>query len=457
MVEPASGATPALKEFRAIFVLAGPAILMQLGTMTFGVVDTLMVARVSTESLGAASLGNLWEALTLLAGSGILLGIDPLVSQAHGAGFGRRAGLALQHALVLAVLISVPVIALYALSGDALSGLGQRADLAAAAHDYLWVQWPSIPFFFGFIALRQYLLGREILMPILWTILLANFVNAFANWVLIFGNLGMPELGLVGAGISTSIVRCALFLGLGGWILAARLHHTAWPAWSHRSISRRRLARVMGLGTPITVQLIAEIGAFSAATVIAGWLGVVPLAANALALNMASVTFMISVGISMAAATRVGNLTGARRGRVVPRSAALAVAGGGGLMSISGILFATFPEELAGFYTRDLDVIAASAQILPIVGAFQIFDGVQVVCGGVLRGLGITRPAAWANIFAYWLFGLPIGYFAAVHTSAGLPGLWWALAAGLGIVAAGLGYRARLETLRVAADRSKST
>ncbi len=442
-------------ELRAIGVLAGPAVAMQLGDMTLGVVDTLMVARVSTEALAAATLANVYEALALFSVAGILLGIDPLVSQAHGAGVGRRAGLALQHALVLGALLTLPVVALFRGAEAVFLTLGQRADLALASSQYLWVQAPSIPFFFGFVALRHYLMGREILAPTLSVILVANLVNILANWVLIFGHWGAPALGLVGAGLSTSLVRVALFAGLASWILLAGLHRAAWPRFGRQAFRGRRLARVMRLGLPIAVQFTLEIGAFAVATLIAGWLGVVPLAAHALALNMASVTFMISLGISLAAATRVGNLIGARRGCLVPRSAGLAMAVGGGAMSVAGVAFALFPRSLAGLYTDDASVVAVCAQLLPIAGAFQIFDGVQTVAGGVLRGLGKTRPAAWANFIAYWLIGLPVGYFLALHTTAGIRGLWWSLAAGLAIVAGVLATRAFREGRRAAQSQSR--
>ena len=436
------------QELRAVRTLAGPAIAMQLGDMALGVVDTLMVARIGPHALAAATLGNVYEALALFSVAGILMGIDPLVSQAHGAGVGRRAGLALQHALVLGALLTPIVIALFGAAGDLFVALGQQPDVAARGGLYVWVQAPSVPFFFGFVALRHYLLGREILAPTLSVILLANLVNIFANWVLIFGNLGAPALGLIGAGISTGVVRIALFGGLGGWVLIAGLHRSAWPGWGRRAFAPRRLARVLALGLPISLQFVLEIGAFSAATLIAGWLGVVPLAAHALVLNMASVTFMISLGISLAAATRAGNLKGAGEGARVLRSANVAMSLGAGLMSIAGLVFALFPEALARLYTDDPGVVAVCVVLLPIAGAFQIFDGVQTVAGGVLRGLGKTRPAAWANFAAYWLIGLPVGYFLALHTAAGIGGLWWSLAGGLAIVAVVLGVQARREAAR---------
>ncbi|MCE2390333.1 MAG: MATE family efflux transporter [Proteobacteria bacterium] len=425
-------------ELRAIGRLAGPAILTQAGTMLMGVVDTLMVSRVGTEVLAAAAIANVWSSLTLFCSTGLLLGMDPLVSQAHGAGYGRRAGIVLQQGVVVALALTLPVAGLFLLTEPGLVLLGQKPELAAAAHAYLWVQLPSIPCLLVFTALRQYLQGRTLVRPAMWLMIVANGLNALANWALIFGNLGLPALGLVGAGIATSLVRVFLVLGLWIWVVRARLHAGAWVPWSRRALDPAGLRRLLSLGLPVALQLVLEIGAFSGSTLLAGLLSVSELGAHTIALNLASLSFMLPLGIAIAASTRAGNLLGAGQPERVRRSARVAFGLGAGIMLISAGAFIFLPKQLARLYTSDPEVVSFCVLILPIAGAFQIFDGTQVVACGVLRGVGRTRPAAWAGFVGYWLFGLPLGAWLAFSAGAGVSGIWTGLAIGLAGVAVAL-------------------
>ena len=403
--------------------------------MLLGVVDTLMVGRVSVEALGAASLANVWIFGTLQFANGILFGLDPIVAQAHGAGDARRAALALQRGLVLALALSIPVALLWTGTGTFLLWMGQEPELARLAHQYTLVQIPSIPFFLAYTSLRQYLQGRELMRPAMWVVLFANVFNAFANWVLIFGHLGMPALGLLGAGIATTGTRIFGMLGLLAWTVAFRLHGDAWVPWSRRAFDPRALAAVFAMGFPVAIQTSLEFWAFSGATLIAGRLGPVALAAHTVALNMAALSFMLPLGISQAAATRVGNLVGAERPHDAQRAAWVSVGFGTGVMALGAALFVSLRAWLPRLYTPDAEVVALCAAILPIAAAFQLFDGAQVVSCGVLRGMGRTRPAAVFNLFGYWLLGLPLGAWLALRLDWGLAGIWWGLAIALGVIA----------------------
>jgi len=425
-------------ELRAICRLAGPAVVTQVGTMLMGVVDTLMVARVGAEALGAAAIANVWLSLALYCSMGILFGLDPIVSQAHGRRDGPRAGLALQHGCVLAAALTVPVALLFAMSGPALVALGQQPALARAASEYLIVQIPGIAPLLLYVALRQYLQGRTLVQPALWTMVWANAVNVVANWALIFGHLGFPAWGLWGAGVATTAVRVFLFGTLVGWVWWRELHRGAWRPWSRLAISRRELTAVLALGLPVWLQMLLEIGAFSGSSLIVGWLGTEALAGHAIALNLASLAFMVPLGVSIAASTRVGNLVGAGDLAGVRRASRLALALGAGVMTVSGVCFVFLPLTLAGFYSADPAVLAVCAVLLPIAGAFQLFDGTQVVACGVLRGMGHTRPAAWASFLGYWVLALPLGVGLALGFDAGVAGIWWGFLAGLAAVAVGL-------------------
>jgi MATE family multidrug resistance protein len=427
--------TPVRAEIRRLAALALPVAATQVGTMLLGFVDTLMLGRVSTDALAASAIANVWIYGTSQFAVGILFGLDPIVAQAHGAREGAVAGRALQRGLVLSVLLSVPLALLWLGSERFLVATGQEPALAKLAQDYTWMQIPSLPFFLAYHALRQYLQGREIVRPALFVMVLANVVHVAGNYALIFGHWGAPELGIVGAGIATSLTRVALFGGMLALMLGFDLHAGAWVPWSRAALSWRELRKILALGIPVGVQTSLEVWAFSGAALLAGRLGATALAAHTIVLNMAALSFMMPLGVSLAAATRVGNLLGARRPDDAQRAAWVAIGLGAGVMAVSAVVFVAFRHLLPRIYTPDADVIALSAAILPIAAAFQLFDGAQVAGCGVLRGMGRTRPAALFNLISYWLLGLPLGAWLGLSAGYGLAGIWWGLCLGLAVVA----------------------
>ena len=423
-------------ELRRLIVLATPIVVTQLGTMMMGVVDMVMVGGLGKDALAAAALGNVWTMGTLIIGMGVTLGMDPLLTQAHGAGDGRSVGLTMQRGLVVAALASLPTMLLWFWTGPALVLAGQSPVLAGMAHDYVIVQLPSAFGFLGFTVLRSYLQGRSIVAPALWITLLANILNAAINWVLIFGHLGFPALGLTGAGIATGVTRVLMFVALALLIWRTGLHHGAWQPWSRAAFAPAGLRAIALLGIPVGLQLGLEMWAFQTATLFAGWLGEVELAAHTIVINLASLSFMVPLGISMAAVTRVGNLLGVGDRAAAQRASWIALGMGAGVMCVSSICFVVLRWALPRAYTTDPTVIVGAASLLPIAAAFQLFDGMQVVGGGILRGMGRTRPAAWFNLLGYYVLGLPLALYLAFETSMGVAGIWWGLTLGLFIVAA---------------------
>ncbi len=432
---------PVRRELRALAGLAIPAIATQVGTMLMGVVDTLMVARVSTEALAAITIANVWSTLLLYCTMGFLFGLDPIVSQAHGRGDGAAAGRALQSGLVLAALLSLPVLGLFASAEWFLSRLGQEPTLAALAGDYLGVQLLGIPALLAYIALRQYLQGRTLVWPAVWVMLWANALNALANWVLIFGHLGFPALGLRGAGIATNAVRIALLVLLGLWVWRARLTRGAWVPWSRNAFRFGAMRPILRYGTPVWLQMLLEMGAFSGSGLIIGLLGVTSLGAHAVALNLAAFSFMVPLGVSIAASTRVGNLRGGGDLGGMVTAARVGLCSGAAVMALSATLFIGAPGWLTSLYTADPAVVSLCLLLLPIAGAFQLFDGIQVVSCGILRGVGRTRPAAIANAVGYWVLGLPFGVWLSFSREFGVAGIWWGFLVGLGVVAVALARR----------------
>lgn len=427
--------SPLRAEIRKMVSLGAPVAAAQLSTMMLGLVDTLMVAHVSVDAMAAAALANVWIFGTLMFASGVLFGLDPIATRAHGARDGGRVALALQTGVGLALVLSFLVGGLWTESERFLLLTGQEPELARMAHSYTQMQLPGIPFFLLYAVLRQYLQAREYMRPALWVILVANVVNVFANWTLIFGNLGAPALGLEGAGLATAFTRTFACVGLVVFVWVFRLHDGAWLPWTREAFRLHRLREMVGYGVPIAVQISLEMWAFAGAALIAGHLGAVALAAHTIAMNMASLSFMLPLGIAQGATTRVGNLLGAGRSAEAQRAAWVSMGLGACVMSIAAIFFVVFRTALPRLYTTDPAVIALAAIVLPIAAAFQVFDGTQVVACGVLRGMGRVRPAAVMNFVGYWLLALPIGGWLALRGGWGLPGLWWALCGGLALVA----------------------
>jgi MATE family multidrug resistance protein len=264
-------------------------------------------------------------------------------------------------------------------------------------------------------------------------ILGTNVLNVFLNWVLIFGKLGMPAMGVEGAGIATAISRAAMPIALALLVFGRGLHRGAWTPWGPGAL---RIGKALSLGIPIGVQLGLECWAFGLCTLIAGKFGKETVSAHAVVLKIASFTFMVPLGISTAATTRVGNRIGAQDPRGARHSAFVALGLGAGVMCVSALIFLLLPRTLASLVTPKEEVIALALTIFPVAAAFQIFDGTQVVGGGVLRGMGTPRPAAIFNLLGYYALALPLGCTLAFRGGMGLRGVWIGLAVGLAAVAA---------------------
>ena len=430
--------TPVRRELRELWLLAWPLVMTQLGFMMLGVVDTLLLGHLSTEALAASALANMWSWGGLALGMGAVLGMDPLVSQAHGERDEQAGALALQRGIAVALLMSISVTAMVLFTGPGLVLLGQDPEISALAHTYNLIRAPSAAFFLVFTAMRSWLSGRGLVAPAMWVSVGVNVLNLVLGWALIFGRLGLPRLELVGAAIVASLVVVLQPFLLWWLIRATNLHEGAWRPWDRRSFELAGVWQILRLGLPIGMQLSLEGWAWSFSTLMAGWLSTTALGAHVIVLNMASVSFMFPLGVGLAASVRVGNLIGAADLPGARRSAEMSVAAGAALMGGFALLFTLFARQLPLLYTNDLDVVALGALILPIAGAFQIFDGTQVVAGGVLRGAGRTHAAAWVNLVGFWGVALPLAWLWAFRDGGDLAGIWWGLTAGLFAVSAAL-------------------
>jgi len=420
-------------ELRALVALALPVAVVQMGLVAQGLVDTAMVGRVDAAQLGAVTLGNLYFFSVAVFGMGLLFALDPLVSQAFGAGDEDAIEVAIQRGLVLSVTLAVVASVLLAVAEPVFVLLNQPEEVVPVAAAYARTQIPGMLPFYGFIVFRQVLQAVGRVAPVVWTILLANVLNAFLNWILVFGNLGAPGLGAVGSGWATSMSRwfmwlCALALG---WrLLTPYLRRVRSDL-----LAAGALGRIIRLGSPIGLQLFLEFGAFGAIGILMGWMGTVAIAGHQIALNLAAFAFMIPLGISQAAAILVGRAVGRGDPAAARRSAGGAVLVCCLVMAATAAVFLGLPGPLADQFTTETRVAAVAAALIPVAGMFQLFDGLQVVCTGALRGVADTMRPMIYNMLGFWVFGMPLSLWLGFRLEMGPEGLWWGLAAGLGAVA----------------------
>ena len=420
--------------------LAAPLVLAEIGWMMMGVVDTMMVGRVGATAIGAVSLGtSLFYTLGIFA-SGLLLGLDTLIAQSFGANDLDDCRHSLINGVWLAILLIAPVMAAVELTIPMLSAFGIDAAVMRATRPYMHaLAWSSGPlmFYFGF---RRYLQSMNIVRPVMMTLITANLVNLAGNWILVFGNLGAPKLGATGAGWATCISRVYLMsmLGVVIWRNDRGLKHVSWKPDFHR------IRRLLALGFPAAAQMGLEMSVFATVTVLAGRLGATVLAGHQIALTVVSMTFMMPLGISSAAAVRVGQAIGRGDSRGAVRSGWTALGLGAAVMSCAAVALLLIPHWIARLFTPDAAIIAAGVTLLRIAAFFQLFDGFQVVTTGALRGAGDTRTPMICHFAGYWIIGLPIGALLCFHFGLGAPGLWIGLSTGLiliGIVLVGIWYR----------------
>lgn len=430
-------------ELRPLLRLAIPVILAEIGWILLGIVDIVMVGRVSAAAIGAVSIGNSIYVMVSLFGLGLLLGLDYLVAHAYGAGELDECHRWLLHGLYLACAVGVVLFGVVVLSIRLLFMIGLDPAVVPMAVDYLRIANYSVPPLLLFTALRRYLQAINIVNPIMFALFAANVVNALANWIFVFGHWGAPALGAAGAAYATVFSKTFMALALGGYLaLRERRNHTGLFEISLRP-EFSRFAKMLRLGLPIGTQILLEVGVFATATLLAGRINAVALAAHQIALKIAGFAFMIPLGVSAAGAVRVGQWLGGEKPANAARAGWLALAFGVGFMCFSGALFVSFPQFFMRLFTPDSRVIALGVSLLYLAALFQIFDGSQIVGAGVLRGTGDTRtPMIW-NLVAHWFIGLPVGYTLCFIAGWGVRGLWVGLTLGLVVVAAALVRRWR--------------
>ncbi len=411
--------------------LALPVVLAELGWMSMGIVDTIMVAPLGPAAIGATGIGTSVHMAFAVFGMGLLLGLDTLVSQAHGAGDHRDCHRWLVHGLAMGAALTLPIMGVLLGVLAAIPHVGFHPEVMPLLHGYFGIViWSTLPLLL-YAAVRRYLQGMHVVAPIAFALVTANLLNAATNWTLIYGELGLPALGVSGAAWATCISRVYM-LGVlwfaARWVDRARA--TGLTDVSRR-LSRERFVRLWRLGFPAASQVTLEVGVFGLATALAGRLDPVSSAAHQIALNIAGTAFMVPLGVASAGAVRVGNRVGAGDPRGAARAGWMAILLGAGFMCTTALGFLVAPRALIGLFSPGPDVVALGASLLLVAAVFQLFDGLQAVATGALRGLGSTRMAMMVNLAGHWFIGLPIAYALCFPLGYGVRGLWMGLSAGL--------------------------
>ena len=426
------------REFRPMLRLAAPLALAELGWMAMGFVDIVMAGPLGPAAIGAGSLANMMFYPVVIFGTGMLLGMDTLVAQAFGAKDTEDCRRTLISGLWMALGLAPVLATALWLTLPLLRSTGTNPRVMALVVPYVKALLWGIPPLVCYSALRRYLQAMNIVKLLTFAVISANLVNLTGDWALMYGHLGARAMGLTGSAWSTSIARAYIGAVLAGAVL-----------WEERKAGNpifrmswrpdfARIRRLSRLGLPVAMQILIEGGVFGVVTVLAARLDEASLAAHSLAVNVVSITYMVPLGISSAAAVRVGQAAGRKDSHGIAIAGWTALLLSGLFMGSSGLALALVPRWIVWVYTRDAAVIGVGAGLLRIAALFQLFDGFQVVAGGALRGLGDTRSPMLAHLAGYWVIGMPVVYVSCFTFGWGAPGIWVGLSAALILIGTAL-------------------
>jgi MATE family multidrug resistance protein len=431
-----------LAEIRATVALAWPIALTNLSQMAMGITDAAMLGNYDAVALAASAIGLALYWSVAIAGLGLAFGTAPLMAQALGRrrhavrdvrrsarmGLWATAGFALPASLVLWQAEAI------------LLALGQEPRIAALGGVYVRTLLPGLLPFWWFMVLRSFVSALERPKPALVATVIAIPLNGLLDWLFIFGRFGLPELGIVGAGLASAASMTAMMALLLGVCVTDRQFRRYALLGRLWRLDRVRMAELLRVSLPIVGALLFEVMVFNAAVLLVGWIDAVSVAAHAIAIQCASLTFMVPMGISQAATVRVGLAAGARDRDGVGRAGWTALALGGSFMGAMALVFVSIPRPIVALFLDPAlpaagEVAALGSRLLMVAGLFQVVDGVQVIGAGALRGLKDTRvPMLFAGL-GYWVLGLPFGAALAFGAGLGAIGIWFGLAFGLAVVA----------------------
>ncbi len=413
------------------FSLALPVIIGQLGFMMMGVVDSIMVGKLGAVPLAAAALGSSITILIFIIGLGSSIAVTPLIAILVGARRFDECGVYFKQSLIINLMFSVILFLAIYFASYLIESMNQPDEVIPLAESYTRILAISVLPQMIFQTYKQFIEGFSIMRPAMIIAIAANIVNAFSNWVFIYGNLGSPAYGLDGAGIATVISRIFMAVVIMSYVMKSR-HFDAFDVTPNiKEFNFPVIKKILSLGIPSGFQYFFETGAFVFAIVMVGWIGSNEQAAHQIAINLASISFMMAIGISHAGSIRVGNSVGQQNISEIRKAGFIAVFMGGTIMMFAGITFVILNRFLPSLYVTDKLVIEIASVLLIIAAFFQIADGVQAVGIGILRGLTDVKGPTIITFLAYWVIGLPSGYLLGFIFNYGVEGIWVGLSIGL--------------------------
>ncbi len=429
------------RELRQIAIIALPIIAAQLLQMGMGVIDTVMAGRISPLALASVALGaSLWS-LVVLGGVGLMVALTPILSQHLGANQPAKIREELRQGVWLALILGIILMVFLALLAQLMPLLGIKPALIPAVEQYLWwVSW-SLPFSCLYLVPRTFNESMGFTMPMLWIQLLLLPLNALGNYLFMFGQGGFPAMGAAGAALATGIAQTIGCILLYAYTLRARRYQPydlarrmTWPDWAH-------IGQIVRLGLPISIGVTMEVGMFTTIALLMGRLSVEAAAGHQIALNIASATFMVPLGTSLALTVRVGHAIGGQNYRLAQQRGRLGIMLCAGFMALSGLMLWLYGAVLAALYTDNAAVAAVATHLLVFAAIFQFWDGLQVGAIGVLRGYKDTKIPMYMSVFCYWVIGVGTSVYLSVYGDHGAEGLWIGLVAGLLVAALVLNAR----------------
>ncbi len=424
-----------LNESRKTLTLGLPLIGAQLAHISMSFVDTVMAGNYHPNDLASVAIGSSFFMPIFTIVIGVLMALSPIIAQLFGSRQLHLIGKKVRQGLWLSIILSIPAILLLNNLHPVMNLLGFSPEVITITSGYLFALSWGVPAVFAFMVLRFFNEALGATRPALYITLIGLAFNILGNYTLIYGHFGFPELGAVGTGWATAIVFWVMFLVMLAYTISRKAYRRFRLFSDVRLPERRHIGEILRIGTPIGISMGMETSMFAVVALLMGSLGTTVVAAHQVAINIASVTFMIPLGLSMAITVRVGQLYGKNQLHQSRFAGFTGIALCTTIMSVAALLMISFPQQIVGIYTNDPEVIRMASMLLIMAAIFQISDGLQVGGSGALRGLKDTKVPMIVNLAAYWGIGIPLGYTLGIVLEWGPMGLWAGLIAGLTVAA----------------------
>lgn len=410
--------------YGALAALGLPIVVGQIGNVVLGFADTLMVGHHSMEELAAASFVNTMFTLVVLFATGFSYGLTPVAGSLFGRGMKGDIGAAVKNSLAANMLLSAALVAVTVVFCLNIHRFGQPDELLPLMRPYLWVNIASLPFLCCFNTFKQFFDGITDTKTPMFVIIGGNLLNIFGNWVLIYGELGAPELGLFGAGLSTALSRVVMAAACVVLFFRHRRYLEFRAGFAAASASRGGMRRLASLGLPVALQMGMETAAFSLSAIFVGWIGTTALAAHQVVITVSQLLYMVSSGMAAAVAVRVSYFAGQKDYRAVRRTSTCGLQL---ILTIAATLSLPvflLKDTISWWFTDSAEVcVLVSQTVIPLI-AYQLGDAVQYTFANSLRGIEHVRPMIWIAFFAYFVVSLPLGWMLGIHMGYGLVGIW---------------------------------